>query len=1045
MFPHPRFALCSLILLPLAAATMAPSARALEPTPAELAEMKAQADAWFEAAAQAVPPRVRPGDDVARAFRQAYVATMTQETLPCGELEKDAPDIPRSPLEQRRRVRSGKAGSGARSAGGPDTVQVWGKVFLDLDENGMLDSGETGIPDIAVSNGMPATILGNGVKLTLADGTFSFSTPLSESRFVNLTVPSGYDATNPFYHRLTAATNPDTVYFGLRPSAATANPLFRWVHMSDTHMFDDPGTGVNLSDDLTEIEGLPVPPAFIVVTGDLTNTGDHDVQFQNYLDGMAGHPSIIHSCYGDHDASVTNPLVTKFEQYVGPSCYSFEYGGVHFIIYNDIHPVSEGGDMTQFGWLVLDIVTARARDPEHAIPIVICKHTMPFANEVNYYKTLTGFVGAFSGHWHGSRVRQVEGIFDVHVPPSRFAGIDKSSRGFRVNDMVNGAITTQYHLAGIVDQSTITQPADQDTVVAGLIPIRVNTFDTQVKMISGTFSANGPISTGNLPLTADGPWAWAATWNAATAPDGIYTITTTITPEVGAPIVRTINVTLVRAWQPPADPNTDWPCYKHDAQGTSYTASDLLPPFRLAWSHHLGGRNNIESPAVAGGKVYVGTSNISTVNEAALNCFNAATGDLLWRFPARTDVKCTPAVANGRVFFSNSIGTLFALNANSGNLIWTAQLGDSLTRWEMTSPTVVGDTVYAGGIPAMSAVNAVTGGIIWQRSADSSNTADFIPAIYSAPAVQDDIVVFTTKAGIFAFNRHTGSTAWEIGGQHRSAGITGNLVYTLGGPFGSQRLKAYGLVSGDTIYTAAFPQSEATAAAAIAPSRIIAVNGGNPEGAVGLLQGWSHALADELHWNFAVGGPIACSRPYQRTTGSINSTPAVAGQIAYFGADDGRIYGVNIANGVELWRHDFGVPVRSSPAVAGNMLFVTTEDGTLYAFVSGYLSTTGTGPSASSPRPTRFLGARPNPFRPGGSLAFELGGNTATQEPVLLRIYDPAGRLVRRVLDQKLAPGMHAPSWDARGDDGHPVASGVYFVTLDVRGQTFRNRLVLVR
>ena len=62
-----------------------------------------------------------------------------------------------------------------------------------------------------------------------------------------------------------------------------------------------------------------------------------------------------------------------------------------------------------------------------------------------------------------------------------------------------------------------------------------------------------------------------------------------------------------------------------------------------------------------------------------------------------------------------------------------------------------------------------------------------------------------------------------------------------------------------------------------------------------------------------------------------------------------------------------------------------------------------------------------------------------------MRIYDPAGRLVRRVLNETLAPGLHAPTWDAKGDDGRAVASGVYFVTLDVRGHTFRNRLVLVR
>jgi outer membrane protein assembly factor BamB len=1047
--PHARLSLLSLLLVSLTAA-FAQSARAIEPTPKELAEMQAQADEWFQAAATA-SPNVHLSAECSRAFREAYVGSMTREVLPCNDLESAVPrQTPTSALEQWRRVRAGTAGPSARAQGGPDTVQCWGKVFIDTDEDGQYDAGEPGIENIAVSNGMQSTILGNGVKLTLADGTFTFTTPLSESRFVFVTVPSGYTGTNSFFHKLNPANAPDTAYFGLRLTPATSNPVFRWVQMSDTHMFDDPATGVNMSDDVTEIEGLPQPAAFIIVTGDLTNSGDHDQQFQNYLDGIAGHAIPIHSGYGDHDASSTNPLVAKFESYLGPTCYSFEYGGVHFILYNDIYSVSEGGAMVQFGWLALDIVTARARDPQHSIPIVICKHTMPLNYEINYYKTLTGIVGTFSGHWHGSRVRLLEGIFDVHVPPSRFAGIDKSSRGFRVNDMANGAITTEYRLAGIVDQSTITLPADQDTVVAGLIPIRVNTYDSQAKMTSGTFQANGPISTGSLPLTADGPWAWKGTWDASLAPDGVYTITSTILPQVGAPIVRNSTVTLLRAGVPFPDPYTDWPCFKHDPQGTSYTGLDLRPPFRIAWVKHLGGRNNVESPVVAGGKVFVGTSNISTVNEAAMSCFDAVSGDLLWRFPARTDVKSTPAVSGGKVYFSNSIGTLFALNAANGNLVWSTQLGDSLTRWEMTSPTVVGDTVYAGGISVMSALNATTGAVLWQQVGEAGSLSDFIPSIYSAPAVKDDIVVFTTRGGIFAFNRHTGAPAWQFTGtsqQHRSAGITGNLVYSVGGPFGNQKLKAYDLTTGGTIYSATFTQNEATSAPAVTPNnRIITVHGGNPEGTVAIFEGFLPTLGTDLMWTFFPAAPIACSRPYQRTTGSINSTPAVANQIAYVGADDGHLYGVNIVNGAELWRHDFGVPVRSSPAIAGNMLFITTEDGSLYAFVSGYVSTTGTGPVAASPRVTRLIGARPNPFQAGGALAFELAGTgAAAQVPATLRIYDPAGRLVRTLVKERLVPGLHSVPWDARGDDGRPVASGVYFVTLDSGGRTFRDRLVLVR
>ena len=51
------------------------------------------------------------------------------------------------------------------------------------------------------------------------------------------------------------------------------------------------------------------------------------------------------------------------------------------------------------------------------------------------YHQFPGAEAVFSGHWHGTRLRDVQDIFDVNTPPSRYAGIDKSSRGFRIVDM----------------------------------------------------------------------------------------------------------------------------------------------------------------------------------------------------------------------------------------------------------------------------------------------------------------------------------------------------------------------------------------------------------------------------------------------------------------------------------------------------------------------------------------------------------------------------------------------------------------------------------
>jgi len=53
---------------------------------------------------------------------------------------------------------------------------------------------------------------------------------------------------------------------------------------------------------------------------------------------------------------------------------------------------------------------------------------------------------------------------------------------------------------------------------------------------------------------------------------------------------------------------------------------------------------------------------------------------------------------------------------------------------------------------------------------------------------------------------------------------------------------------------------------------------------------------------------------------------------------------------------------------------------------------------------------------------------------VTLTIHDAGGRLVRRLLDGPVAPGIHEIRWDARDETGALAASGVYFIRLGLAG-----------
>ena len=88
------------------------------------------------------------------------------------------------------------------------------------------------------------------------------------------------------------------------------------------------------------------------------------------------------------------------------------------------------------------------------------------------------------------------------------------------------------------------------------------------------------------------------------------------------------------------------------------------------------------------------------------------------------------------------------------------------------------------------------------------------------------------------------------------------------------------------------------------------------------------------------------------------------------------------------------------------------------------------------PRVYEFQPNFPNPFRTATTFGFAL----PERAHVELAVYDAAGRLVARLVDEARAPGLHRIPWDASR-----VASGTYFARLSAGAFTETRRVVLLR
>ena len=83
----------------------------------------------------------------------------------------------------------------------------------------------------------------------------------------------------------------------------------------------------------------------------------------------------------------------------------------------------------------------------------------------------------------------------------------------------------------------------------------------------------------------------------------------------------------------------------------------------------------------------------------------------------------------------------------------------------------------------------------------------------------------------------------------------------------------------------------------------------------------------------------------------------------------------------------------------------------------------------------------PNPFNPSTTIRF--GIDVAGR--VTLRIYDVAGRLVKELVNDYRAADRYEEVWDGRDNRGNPVASGVYFYSLETGRFEKTRKMLLLR
>ena len=305
-----------------------------------------------------------------------------------------------------------------------------------------------------------------------------------------------------------------------------------------------------------------------------------------------------------------------------------------------------------------------------------------------------------------------------------------------------------------------------------------------------------------------------------------------------------------------APKTVNWPIFGLNPARTRYLpANGIKPPFRLAW--HYTERPLLEFPPVyAAGKLY------AVNNNGLAFALDANTGKVLWERQVGRLNASSPAYQKGRLYIVNLVpGHIIKLNAETGKVIWK----HSLPGRAESSPLVLGDSVYFGCENGfLYSLSTRNGDIRWKTELGGP--------IKAAPAFRDGVLYVGDYGGdMNAVRASDGKLIWQTG--------------SLGTGF-----------SGGEFYSTP----------AVAFGRVYA---GNNDDRV-----YSFDLSDgDLAWTHSTGGYVY-SGPTVATT---KTTPPTV----YIGSFDGNVYALDAKTGETRWERSAGGQVIGSLSAIGNIVY----------------------------------------------------------------------------------------------------------------------------
>ena len=391
------------------------------------------------------------------------------------------------------------------------------------------------------------------------------------------------------------------------------------------------------------------------------------------------------------------------------------------------------------------------------------------------------------------------------------------------------------------------------------------------------------------------------------------------------PALAAISVVL-----PPARANPEW-AQPGGSASKSYGHLALAENPAKAWSAQIAGSSNRErlaaAPVIGGTMLYVGGT------DGVVHAFDRKTGARVW---TRTDDSMTKdtrpsafgggvSYEAGRLYATNGVGEVKALNAETGEVLWKVSPAGPLRG----SPTIAfGQLFVMTQDNQIISLNLADGALMWDESGSTTQAGVF--GVAAPSAGQGTVIAGYSSGELSAYRYENGRTLWSDAlartNISTSVGsitdidadpiIDSGRVYALGQ---GGRMAAYELVTGQRIW-------ELNLAGISTPA---------------IAGEWIFTLTDDARL-LAIARSTGRARwitqlerfkKEKDREGPIFWTgPVLAGGNLWVASSEGEVWKISVGEGSAAMFADIKQPVSLPPVVADGHLYVLDDAGTIHAW-----------------------------------------------------------------------------------------------------------------